>query len=542
MIKQKTKLKSALISSFALALALVGCGSTETITSPASTASSNSINTVPAPENTTVDQSKELIFAASRNQAPGESDSVYCTINLGVWQPLITQDEDGAPAPSLALNWTANDDFTQWVFELRENVEFSNGVKFDADIVLANFDRYEKGPYTSSFYGFNINSIYPGLEDVVAVDDYTVQLNFTDPYPMLPYAITNFYSPIFEPSCFAEDGSFNGIAIGTGPYIITENVLGEYCTLVRNDNYYGELPTIENMTFRVIPDANTRYSALLAGEIHAVCDIGAINPSHATLLEDNSDYVVSVGTSGIVHYLHTNGNEFPWNDDRMREGLSLIFNREEINNEFYNGYSLPATTFLSYSSPFYNSNTEFEHDFEKGKALIQEVLGDQRLEVEFLLSEGDMSRYPHQEQAEYMQAILAEVGIDAKITSQVWSSVLERLGAGDFDLCLKIQGLSSADPYSLFKAYMHSEGSTNKNYGLGFSNDELDAIIDAVLTESDIDKRTEIYNNIQVMSNELLPTIPILFTRDIVTCTSDIGGYVSAPYGIVGYTELYWIS
>lgn len=488
----------------------------------------------------TVDQSKELIFAASRDQAPGANDSVYCTINLGVWQPLVTQDELGKPSPALAESWESNEECTQWNFYLKEGVTFSNGVEFNADIVLENFKRYELGPFTSSFYGFNINNIYPNLEEVVAVNTHEVQLIFSEPYPMLPYAMTNFFSPMFEPSCFAEDGSFSTHAIGTGPFVITENVLGEYCSLIRNETYYGELPTIENIKFRVIPDANTRYSALMSGEIHAVGDIGAITPSLALELEKNSDYHVTSGASGIVHYLHSNGNAFPWDDVRMREGLSLIFNREEINQEFYSGYSTPATGFLSYAYSFYNDDLTLDYDFQRGKSLIEEVLGEERISVDFILSEGDMSRYPHKEQAEYMQAILSEVGIDANISTMAWSAVQEKLKTGDFDLCLKIQGMSSADPYALMKAYMHSEGSTNLSYGLGYANEEVDLILEDVLTELDMSSREAVYDTLQEIANEEFPTIPILFTRDVVACTSDLGGYVSTPYGIKSYTSLYW--
>lgn len=534
---------ASLLLLLSMMASMVACSSSSTTTTEASESSSVTTTEAVVEEIVTeVDQSKELIFAASRDQAPGENDSVYCTINLGVWQPLVTQDMDGNPTPSLALSWTSNEECTEWVFELRQDVTFSNGVPFDADIVLANFERYANGPYTSSFYGFNIDTVYPGLEDVIAVDEYTVQLNFSESYPMLPYAMTNFFSPMFEPSCFNEDGSFNGFAIGTGPYMFTENVLGEYCTLTRNDNYYGDLPAIENMRFRVIPDANTRYSALVSGEIHAVCDIGAITPSLAAGLEGDSDYVVSVGESGITHYFHVNGNEWPWSDARMREGLSLIFDREEINNEFYNGYSIPANGFLSYYSAFHNEQATLDYDFERGKALIDEVLQGQRVSAEFLLSEGDMSRYPHGEQAEYMQAILAQVGIDANITTLTWTAAKERLTAGDFDFCLKVQGLSSADPYSLFNAYMHSSGSTNISYGLGYSNPEVDAILESLSGEMDFEVRSEAYAYLQSFSAETVdfPTIPILFTCDVVACTSDLGGYVSAPYGIVGYTQLYW--
>ena len=124
---KKKRLISMLLGT-ALALSLAACGS-----NPASVTSET-----PSAE---VDQTREIVFAASRDQCPGEQDAYYASMSLGVWEPLITKDEHGKPAPALATEWEHNEDSTVWTFRLREGVTFSNGTPFNADIVLANFDR-----------------------------------------------------------------------------------------------------------------------------------------------------------------------------------------------------------------------------------------------------------------------------------------------------------------------------------------------------------------------------------------------------------------
>ena len=66
-----------------------------------------------------VDQTREIVFAASRDQCPGEQDAYYASMSLGVWEPLITKDESGKPAPALATEWEHNEDSTVWTFHLR---------------------------------------------------------------------------------------------------------------------------------------------------------------------------------------------------------------------------------------------------------------------------------------------------------------------------------------------------------------------------------------------------------------------------------------
>ena len=307
----------SLLLAVACALSLSGCGGAP---APDAQTSAPAGSETPA----AVDQTREIVFAASRDQCPGEQDAYYASMSLGVWEPLITKDESGKPAPALATEWERNEDSTVWTFHLREGVTFSNGTPFNADSVLANFDRMKKGPFESSFYGMNIDTIYPGLVSYEKTDDYTVVLTLSEGQPLLDYTMVNYGSAIFEPSCFAEDGTFAGFPIGTGPYVVTENVLGQYCVIERNDNYWGTPGIAKTFRFKVIPDAETRYTALRAGEVQGLCDLGAISPSQAAEIDGDPAYNVSVGDSGITHFLNVNGGAFPFNDVRMREGLSLL--------------------------------------------------------------------------------------------------------------------------------------------------------------------------------------------------------------------------
>ena len=536
------KLLSILVSALLLAALFTGCAQTSDTSEPSASASAAAPSDS-APDTSEppaeIDQTRPIVFAASRDQCPGEEDAHYASMRLGVWEPLLATDEDGNPSPALAESWEANDDFTIWTFHLREGVSFSNGVPFNADAVLANFDRYAKGPFSSSFYGINIDTTYPGLQSVDKLDDYTVQLTFESSLPTLDFTMTNYGSSMFEPSCFNEDGTFNSFAIGTGPYVVTENVLGEYCTIERNDNYWGAPGIAETLKFVVIPDADTRYSALKAGEVQGLCDLGAITPSLAAELEDDADYNVSIGDSGITHFLNVNGVRFPFDDVRMREGLSLLLNREEIIDSFYNGYGLPAGGFLNYTSAFYKEMAPKE-DVERGKELISEVIGDTDVTLEFLLPTVDANRYPYQEEAEYIQAILLELGIKSNITLMEWGPCKEVMAAGNYDMCLKIQGLPSAEPFSLFKGFMYSDGSTNKNYGLGYKNDHVDELIDSVANELNIDTRRTVYDELQEISVTDFPNIALFYSQEIVASSAGITGYQATVYGLTGYTEVCW--
>ncbi|MFR4335934.1 MAG: hypothetical protein ACLT3D_08435 [Lawsonibacter sp.] len=99
----------SLLLAVACALSLSGCGGAP---APDAQTSAPAGSETPA----AVDQTREIVFAASRDQCPGEQDAYYASMSLGVWEPLITKDESGKPAPALATEWEHNEDSTVWTF------------------------------------------------------------------------------------------------------------------------------------------------------------------------------------------------------------------------------------------------------------------------------------------------------------------------------------------------------------------------------------------------------------------------------------------
>lgn len=118
----------------------------------------------------------------------GEKDPYYSTVIPKTWESLVGISDDGKVMPMLAKSWESNAEKTEWIFHLKKGVKFHDGVSFDAHAARENIYRVTHMGYKpSSFYGYLVSRIYPGLVRYEADDDYTLHLYFERPVPMLIY-------------------------------------------------------------------------------------------------------------------------------------------------------------------------------------------------------------------------------------------------------------------------------------------------------------------------------------------------------------------
>jgi peptide/nickel transport system substrate-binding protein len=343
--------------------------------------------------------------------------------------------------------------------------------------------------------------------------------------------MTNFGSPMFSPKSFDADGTFIATAAGTGPFKVVEHVLDQYVVLERFDGYYGEQAHTERVRIKVIPDGNTRFSALRSEEILGVLDLGAMQPNLAKELEKEDRFEISVEKSSIIHYLAPNGTTFPFNDVRMRQAVSLMIDRQLILDEFYAGYPAPATHILNYASPFY-SELPVSYDPEKARELAKEVLGDTRQSIELIIPSPFVKRYPYKEQGEYIQAVLSELGLDVTIKIMEFGAISDAMKKGNYDLCMRIQGLPNGEPYSILNSFMRSNSVQNKSYSLGFSNSEADDLLGTLAQTVKMDERTKLYTQLQQLSAQELPFIPLFNDVALLVYNTKITDYHALIYGV----------
>lgn len=476
---------------------------------------------------------REIVLAAARDLTPGSKDPYYTSLILEVWEPLVGVGEDGQPAPKLARRWEHSGDYKEWTFKLTEGVTFHDGTPFNAAAVVQNFERYRViSPRTSSFYLFDIHKIYPHLRRAEATGEYTVQLTFDRPFPTLLYSMTNFGSAMFSPACFdARTGDFVTAVAGTGPFKMIGHFNKQYTLLERNETYYGSKAKAKTIRVRNIPVAETRYSALKAGEIMGVLDIGSLTPALTSELLKDQQFAVATKRSSITHYLFCNGEKAPLNDPRLRQAISLMVNREVLVKNFFHGYAIPTNNFINGASPFSNVGIPGRNT-AKAKEVARTVLQDKTTDIIFLVPQYGIDRYPYKEIAEFIQAELKELGLNARIVVMDWAAIQDARANGRFDIILGTQGLPNLEPASLFQNYMKSTGSANVQYRLGYKNEEADRLLAELDTATGTEEREKIYDRLQAIARKDPPCIPLFDDLNLAVYNKKLENYQPLLYGV----------
>jgi peptide/nickel transport system substrate-binding protein len=483
----------------------------------------------------------ELIIAAPRDLAPGRQDPYFTHPTLDVWDALVVTDEDWVPQPGLATSWEVSEDLLTWTFELRDDVVFSDGSRFDADVVVANVERnIQISPASSPFYTFDTDHAYGDFDRVEAVDEFTVAFHHNTPEPSFPAMISNFYSAMYAPASFDEDGHFAEFPIASGPFMVVSHEPDQELVLEANPEYHGDGPASDRVIVRTIPDPNTRVSALRAGEIHGVLDLGAIQPAAARELVEMDEFEESTSPIPITHYIWINAQKEPWSDPRMRQAISMAMDRQQIIDDIFFGYGIPAGSMLSIvSTEWHDSSIELEEDLDAARELVAEVIGDETVEARLLVPSFQLNRYPYQAHAEYAQARLQSIGIEAEIEVLDGAVYNEATAAGEYDLSLSIRGLANSEPYLLMRDYLAEDGGANQRLNIGFQSDEVDQIFADLREEWDPEERQRLYHRLQEIVAEELPFIPLFYEVGIVVHSADVHGYQIQPTYWVSLSEAY---
>src|SRR5678815_2522306 len=256
-------------------------------------------------------------------------------------ETLVKLDDNGKPAPSLALSWSSSDDFQVWTYKLRPDVKFSDGTPFNAQAVAFNFNR-QKDPKNNCRCAFYIANTL----SVEAKDDLTVVYTLKDPAVNHPALLTrpDQNSTIHSPTAIQAKGDdYNRNPVGTGPFVIKSWTAGDRMVLERNPNYWDKnKPNLDRVILRPLPDAQSRFASLVSGETDVVWADEYEADNIARARKNNALKVLEyVGSGAGVAALNTKVP--PLDDVRVRQALVMGLDKKKISQALTNGLARPAT-------------------------------------------------------------------------------------------------------------------------------------------------------------------------------------------------------
>ncbi|HNT02974.1 MAG TPA: glutathione ABC transporter substrate-binding protein [Bacillota bacterium] len=431
------------------------------------------------------------------------------------------------PVGKLAKDWKISEDGLTWTFNLREGITFHDGAPFNAEAVKKNFDRI-----LNPDLGAPRRSNFKMIDRLEVVDEYTVNIITNVPYAALPQLLTCYNASILSPKATEEYGDqYSAHASGTGPFKLGEWIPGESMTLDRNDNYWGEKPSLEKLVFKIIPEDASRVMAVQTGEVDYISNVP---PFEIENLKSSGDVTVEMHEGFRTIYLGMVINRPPFDNIKVRQALNYAIDRDAIINDFLEGSATYAIGPEATSIPGASSDLfKYTYDPEKAKALLAEAGYPDGFEIRFVSPHG---RYIMDRQiAEAIQAQLSKVGIKANLQILDFSLLLNMLPTGkDAELMLMGKGSPASDPDFDLTNYFTTDGTNNWYF---ISDPKIDELTDKQRATMDLNERYEVLQELQEKVQEELPWASLHYERQIVALGKGVAGVTVWPYEYIDFSK-----
>ena len=447
-----------------------------------------------------------------------------------LYDTLVSNTSEGYVG-CLAEDWTISEDGRTYTFNIRDGVTFSDGTPCDANAILANFNAILENRERHTWL-----EMMNLLVGVSAPDDDTFVIEMSEPYyPMLTELACIRPFAMISPNCMIDGSTKDGVNgyIGTGPYVLTDFVTDEYAVFERNENYWGEKPTIQKITVKVIPDNQTRIMALENGEIDLIFGKNMLDADAISQYVDSDKFTVGLSDPTSTRHIVLNTTHDILGDKSVRQALQHATNRQAISEGIFYGLEPAADTLYSTTVPYCDVDLEpYAYDADEAARLLDEAgwtMGSdgvrakdgQKLALDLLYNSDSVTEKTI---SEYLQSEYLKLGISLNIHGEEEQSYRDNMKAGNFDMVFNICWGMPYDPQSSLAAmrapvygdYAAQQGLEDKA--------EIDQAITDILTSTDETKRQELYTFVLTRLHEDAVYIPLTFETNKALYTSDLKG------------------
>ncbi len=434
------------------------------------------------------------------------------TVAYAIYDPLMKRTEDGEVKPYLAESIEPNEDFTAWTLTLRPDVQFHDGTPLNAEALKTIFDTYLKAP------GSNVANSLADVASLDVEDELTATYSLSAANAAFPSVLTGSSGWPFSPTAAAAAGEDAGAnPVGTGPFVFESWQRDSNLVVKKNENYWQEgLPHLDEITFRPIPDEDTRLASLQSGDIDVLQTLRQSTVAKAREVDgvDNYEYLGNNSGGSII-----NTAKAPFDDLRVRQALAYSIDQPALIDVIGGtGLTPDATQYFSPDSPYYSKDAAEAFptsDAEKAQEFYDDYINDpQRSDglpvgTDLSFTYNGPPDPTLNELSQLYQSFWSNLGMDVKLNTVEQAAHIQNGLKKEYDVqCWRVG--DEADPYVTLKNAFTS-GPLNFT---SYTSEAIDAGLQTLRTTADLEDRKAAVADI---SMDISENIPNLFTGYTLT-------------------------
>lgn len=463
---------------------------------------------------------------------PTEQYFSWVLSRYGIGETLTKFDKEGNITSALAESWEHNEEGDIWRFKIRKGIKFSDGSEMTAESVKKSLERTFAMSKRAETY-FKPNSIEVDgdyLLITTQTPNITLAGSLADPLFMIINTDT-------DTSKIAMEGP-----ICTGPYVVEKFNPTEYCIVRKNPYYWNGKVPFDKINFKCINDQATRSMAMQSEEIQIAYNLKTENLIN---FKDTNKYNIQSLQSLRSTYAFMNENGV-LKDKSLRQAINRALNKELYCKVLLSGGATPGKAPIPPTLDFGFDELIDENSYnpESAKQILLEagyrdIDGDgfvetpdgKKLVLDFVIytSREELKIY-----AQAAQISLKKIGVNVKINTVSYETLLDLKDAGKFDLLIwNVLVASTGDPEKYLRENWYSKSVSNQT---GYHNPKVDELLDKLEKEFNLDKRRELIIEIQQLIMNDIPTIFFGYETTYLISSQELKNVEMFPM------DYYWIT
>ena len=443
----------------------------------------------------------------------GGAGSGHRAVFKCIFDRLVERAPSGDFVGRLASSWST-DDLKTWTFNLRNDVKFHNGQQFTAQDVINTVVSAQNSPGAS---GYNM---WREVDTITAKDDYTIEIVLGDVNADFLFFISDPAASIINKAARDAD-PVTGAYEGTGAFYVSDFVSGEYMTLTRNDDYWGEAPKTRQLNFRWVPEMTARAIMMenMESDFAWVLNAEDLPPFE----KDTVNFTIYRFIENAAFTLAFNMNDPITGDLNFRMAVAHAMYLPDVGMAAEGDKAVIQQdgTFWGYSTEFRNTDIPilaFDQDLAK-EYLAKSNYNGEEVEIMAALP-------PNIKASEMMAEQLSAVGINTTL----FITDIANLNTVAIYGNTVTQMVTTVSPFGSYassaKNFLSPEGGGNRS---NYSNPEVNRLFDLGPTIVDRGEREKVYKEIQELVHADLPKINHFHLTFPMVATSALQGFVIDP-------------